>query len=62
MVLQDEYMRRMRTSLDLEEKAQGEGEKMDSEEVEIGALKASRLAEARSKFQSLLLNTIRLQR
>ena len=62
MVLQgrDDYIRRMQASLDLEEKKQGEGEKMDEEVENRG--KALRLAEARSKFQSLLLNTIRLER
>ena len=62
MVLQgrDDYIRRMQASLDLEEKKQGDGEKMDEEVENRG--KALRLAEARSKFQSLLLNTIRLER
>ena len=53
-------MRRMQASLDLEENKQAEEEKMD-EEVEENRGKALRLAEARSKFQSLLLNTIRLE-
>ena len=63
MVLQgrDDYMRRMQASLDLEEnKQEAEGGKME-EEVEENRGKALRLAEARSKFQSLLLNTIRLE-
>ena len=63
MVLQgrDDYIRRMQASLDLEEnKQEAEGGKME-EEVEENRGKALRLAEARSKFQSLLLNTIRLE-
>ena len=64
MVLQgrDDYMRRMQASLDLEEnKQEAEGGKMEEDEVEENRGKALRLAEARSKFQSLLLNTIRLE-
>ena len=51
-------MRRIQTSLDLEDRKQGveEKEKMDEDRK-----KALRLAETRSKFQSLLLNTIRLE-
>ena len=63
MVLQgrDDYIGRMQASLDLEEnKQEAEGGKME-EEVEENRGKALRLAEARSKFQSLLLNTIRLE-
>ena len=64
MVLQgrDDYIRRMQASLDLEEnKQEAEGGKMEEDEVEENRGKALRLAEARSKFQSLLLNTIRLE-
>ena len=58
----DDYMRRMQASLDLEEnKQEAEGGKMEEDEVEENRGKALRLAEARSKFQSLLLNTIRLE-
>ena len=63
MVLQgrDDYIRRMQASLDLEEnKQEAEGGKLEEDEVENRG-KALRLAEARSKFQSLLLNTIRLE-
>ena len=56
----------LQASLDLEEKKDHSAagcamEKMEEEVEEESRGKALRMAEARSKFQTLLLNTIRLE-
>ena len=52
----------LQASLDLEEnKEHSAMEKMEEEVEEESRGKALRIAEARSKFQTLLLNTIRLE-